>query len=174
VNDIEDEILNYMRGNQMVNSPLDRVKLVYHPDFIESTNPLFGLDYGQFVRGCHLGIFPSYYEPWGYTPLECVARGVPAITSDLSGFGSYVESMEADHEERGIYVLQRKKQPEKKAVEDLGRYMLHFVKSNRRYRMIQRNRLEDFSENFDWNVLIENYQKAYNQAIKVHAKEKAE
>jgi glycosyltransferase involved in cell wall biosynthesis len=56
-----------------------------------STNPLFGLDYGQFVRGCHLGVFPSYYEPWGYTPLECMARGVPTVTSDLSGFGDYMK-----------------------------------------------------------------------------------
>jgi glycogen(starch) synthase len=48
------------------------------------------MDYDQFVHGCHLGVFPSYYEPWGYTPLECVVRGIPAITSDLSGFGSYV------------------------------------------------------------------------------------
>ncbi len=59
VNDVQDELLGFLRGNQMVNSPLDRVKMVYHPDFIESTNPLFGMDYGQFVRGCHLGIFPT-------------------------------------------------------------------------------------------------------------------
>ena len=165
VNDIDDEILNYLRGQQMVNSPLDRVKMVYHPDFIESTNPLFGMDYGQFVRGCHLGVFPSYYEPWGYTPLECVARGVPAITSDLSGFGTYVEKLDADHEDKGVSVLQRNDVSEKKAAENLGRYMLHFVKSSRRFRMLQRNKIEDFSENFDWKVLIEHYKEAYSVAL---------
>lgn len=41
---------------------------MFHPEFLNSTNPLFGLDYEEFVRGCHLGVFPSYYEPWGYTP----------------------------------------------------------------------------------------------------------
>lgn len=169
VNDIDDELLNFLRGQQMVNSPLDRVKVVYHPDFIESTNPLFGIDYGQFVRGCHLGIFPSYYEPWGYTPLECVARGVPAITSDLSGFGNYVETLDADHEDKGVYVLQRNMVNEKKAAENLGRYLLHFVKTNRRYRMLQRNKLEDFSENFDWAVLIEHYQAAYRKALQKKA-----
>ena len=165
VNDIDDEILNYMRGHQMVNSPLDRVKMVYHPDFIESTNPLFGIDYGQFVRGCHLGVFPSYYEPWGYTPLECVARGVPAITSDLSGFGTYVEKLDPDHEDKGVSVLQRNEVSEKKAAENLGRYMLHFVKTSRRFRMLQRNKLEDFSENFDWKVLLEHYKEAYDVAL---------
>ena len=48
-------------------------KVIFHPEFLSSTNPLFGLDYEEFVRGCHLGIFPSYYEPWGYTPgTDCV------------------------------------------------------------------------------------------------------
>jgi glycogen(starch) synthase len=165
VNDIDDEILNYLRNENLVNSPLDRVKMVYHPDFIESTNPLFGIDYGQFVRGCHLGIFPSYYEPWGYTTLECVARGVPAVTSDLSGFGRYVESLDEEHEDKGVYVLQRAKTSEKKNAENLAKYLLHFVKTNRRYRMFQRNKLEDFSENFDWKVLISNYEEAYENAL---------
>ncbi len=166
VNDIDDEVLNFMRNEQMVNSPLDRVKMVYHPDFIESTNPLFGMDYGQFVRGCHLGVFPSYYEPWGYTPLECVARGVPAVTSDLSGFGKYVEGMGEDHEDKGVFVLRRHNVSMKKAAENLAQFMLHFVKTTTRYRMIQRNKLEDFSESFDWSVLLDNYKKAYASALK--------
>jgi len=171
--------LNYLRNEQMVNSPLDRVKMVYHPDFIDSTNPLFGMDYGQFVRGCHLGIFPSYYEPWGYTPLECVARGVPTVTSDLSGFGKYVENMDTNHEDKGVYVMQRSKETEKKSVENLAKYLLHFVKSNRRYRMFQRNKLEDFSEDFDWKVLMSAYDEAYDHAMnatvpkKVQRKSKA-
>src|SRR5690606_8147365 len=126
---------------------------------------LFGIDYGQFVRGCHLGIFPSYYEPWGYTPLECVARGVSAITSDLSGFGNYVEKLDSEHEDKGVMVLQRNGVSEKKAAENLGRYMLHFVKTNRRYRMLQRSKLEDFSEDFDWKVLIAHYRTAYSLAL---------
>ena len=46
------------------------LQVIFHPEFLNSTNPLFGLDYEDFVRGCHLGVFPSYYEPWGYTPGE--------------------------------------------------------------------------------------------------------
>ncbi|HKK39852.1 MAG TPA: glycosyltransferase [Cryomorphaceae bacterium] len=166
VDDIDDELLSFLRNEQMVNSPLDKVKMVYHPDFIDSTNPLFGIDYGQFVRGCHLGIFPSYYEPWGYTPLECVARGVPTVTSDLSGFGKYVEHMDDDHEHKGVYVLKREKETDKKSAENLAKYLLHFVKSNRRFRMFQRNKLEDFSEDFDWKVLMAAYDEAYDHALK--------
>ena len=161
VNDVDDPILNNMRKAPLVNSPLDKVKVVYHPDFITSSSPLFGLDYGQFVRGCHLGVFPSYYEPWGYTPLECIARGVPAVTSDLSGFGRYVKDMEMDMDETGINVLNRLDRANDKAVEDLASYLLQFVKSSRRYRMIQRNKLEDFSEHFDWRNLTDYYDEAY-------------
>lgn len=61
------------------------LQVIFHPEFLSSTNPLFGLDYEDFVRGCHLGVFPSYYEPWGYTPAECTVMGIPSITTNLSG-----------------------------------------------------------------------------------------
>jgi glycogen(starch) synthase len=105
--DSSDQILNYLRNANLLNHESDRVKVVYHPDFINYTNPLFGMDYGQFVRGCHLGVFPSYYEPWGYTPLECIASGVPTVTSDLAGFGDYVQDNVKDHNKRGIYLVKR-------------------------------------------------------------------
>jgi glycogen(starch) synthase len=59
--------------------------VIFHPEFLSSTNPLFGLDYEDFVRGCHLGVFPSDYEPWGYTPSECTVMGIPSISTNLSG-----------------------------------------------------------------------------------------
>ncbi|GCD79880.1 glycosyltransferase [Schleiferia thermophila] len=165
VNDVDDQILNGLRFHQLFNSPFDKVKVVYHPDFIVSTNPLFSMDYGQFVRGCHLGIFPSYYEPWGYTPLECIARGVPAVTSDLSGFGRYVMNMEEDFYNSGVYVLKRLEKTHQQLVSDLTKFLFQFVKISQRQRMIMRNKLEDFSENFDWNNLIQFYIDAYEKSM---------
>jgi glycogen synthase len=69
--DTGDPILNQIRRVKLFNASSDRVKIVFHPDFLNSNNPILGLDYEEFVRGCHLGVFPSYYEPWGYTPAEC-------------------------------------------------------------------------------------------------------
>lgn len=160
-----DQVLNHMKNSQLFNSPLDRVKVVYHPQFITSTNPLFGMDYGDFVRGCHLGVFPSYYEPWGYTPLESIARGVPTVTSDLSGFGTYINGMEDANDDQGIFVLRREGRTQEQATEDLTNYLLHFVKLNRRYRIIQRSRAEDFSERFDWKRLRHHYETAYEIAL---------
>jgi glycogen(starch) synthase len=68
--DANDQILQHIRKVQLFNASSDRVKVVFHPEFLSSSNPIFGMDYEEFVRGCHLGVFPSYYEPWGYTPAE--------------------------------------------------------------------------------------------------------
>lgn len=163
--DVNDDVLNYLRSKQMLNSPLDKVKIVYHPDFISSTNPLFGIDYDDFVRGCHLGIFPSYYEPWGYTPMECIARGVPTVTSDLSGFGNYVTGLDHNHEELGVNVLNSEGKSFEEASSELARYLFNFVKTSKRARMDMRNKLEDYSETFDWKELISYYQQAYLQAL---------
>lgn len=69
--DHNDPILSQIRRVKLFNNSHDRVKVVFHPDFLNSNNPILGMDYEEFVRGCHLGVFPSYYEPWGYTPAEC-------------------------------------------------------------------------------------------------------
>lgn len=69
--DGSDPILMQIRRVHLFNRSSDRVKVVFHPEFLNSSNPILGLDYEEFVRGCHMGVFPSYYEPWGYTPAEC-------------------------------------------------------------------------------------------------------
>lgn len=71
LDDSTDPVLNQLRRVQLFNRSSDRVKVIFHPDFLNSNNPILGLDYEEFVRGCHMGVFPSYYEPWGYTPAEC-------------------------------------------------------------------------------------------------------
>jgi glycogen(starch) synthase len=162
----EDGITEFCKRANLVNNERDRVKIVYHPDFISSTNPLFGLDYGQFVRGCHLGVFPSYYEPWGYTPLECVVRGVPTVTSDLSGFGDYIMQIMRDYENRGIYVINRKTQTFSQAADQLADILFKFVKMQRRDRIMQRNRVENISDVFDWMNLRSYYDTAHDLAAK--------
>lgn len=162
----EDEIVDFLRKSNLQNNESDRVKIVYHPDFIAPTNPLFGMEYSQFVRGCHLGVFPSYYEPWGYTPLECVVRGIPTVTSDLSGFGDYMLQLMKDHDNWGVYVINRTKQNFHQAAEQLADIMLKFVKMSRRDRIMQRNRVESISEVFDWKNLRSYYDTAHDLAIK--------
>jgi glycogen synthase len=165
VDEQSDEILQYLYGRNLLNHPTDKVKFVYHPDFINATNPLFGIEYSQFVRGCHLGIFPSYYEPWGYTPLECMASGVPSVTSDLSGFGDYVMSHTPDPEKSGIYVVERGKRSFDWSAGQLAQMMYDYLKQTRRERIMQRNNVENHSAEFDWQNLIKHYKEAYVKVL---------
>ena len=162
----EDDMTRFIRQANLVNNESDRVKIVYHPDFIASTNPLFGLDYSQFVRGCHLGVFPSYYEPWGYTPLECVVRGIPTVTSDQSGFGDFIMQIMRDYENRGIYVINRRTQNFTEAADQLADVLFRFVKMAQRDRIQQRNRVESIAEVFDWSNLRSYYDTAHDLALK--------
>ena len=172
VNDGEDQVLNFLRGSNLINRPEDKVKIVYHPDFISTTNPLFGMEYSDFVRGCHLGVFPSYYEPWGYTPIECLASGVPAVTSDLAGFGDFAKNVEMADEEHGLYMVERVNKDFNSSADHLTNILLKFVKTSSRNRIAMRNKSEDLSEQFDWKNLYSNYENAYlaaNSELKVKA-----
>jgi glycogen synthase len=160
-----DDILNFISRRGLMNAPEDKVKIVYHPDFITSTNPLFGMDYSQFVRGCHLGVFPSYYEPWGYTPLECMASGVPAVTSDLSGFGDYLLKTMPDYEKGGMFVVERAKRTFDWSARQLSAFLYQFLMQDRRARITQRNNAESYSAAFDWGVLIKYYEEAYARIL---------
>jgi glycogen synthase len=166
VNDAEDPVLNFLRTANLLNSAKDKVKVVYHPDFISPTNPLLGMDYGQFVRGCHMGIFPSYYEPWGYTPVECLASGVAAVTSDLSGFGNYVKGLSNATESHGMYLIDRENQDMYSSARELSEKLFSFIKQGRKERIMMRNKSEDLSEEFDWKNLIRHYENAYKMALK--------
>lgn len=164
-NEKDDEIVSMLAKRKFLNAADDRVKIVYHPDFISSTNPLFGMDYMQFVRGCNLGIFPSYYEPWGYTPLECMACGIPSVTSDLSGFGDYLLHHFPDHDKHGMYVVERGKRTFDYSAKQLAGFLHRFISQTLRERIMQRNNVENYSYAFDWQNLIKHYYQVYERAV---------
>ena len=165
VDEENDEILNFLHTRNLLNAEEDKVKIVYHPDFISFTNPLFGMEYLQFVRGCNLGIFPSYYEPWGYTPLECMASGIPSVTSDLSGFGDYLLHHMPDHDKNGMYVVERGKRTFDWSARQLASFLYRFLKQSRRERIMQRNNVENYSAAFDWENLLKHYDDVYKKAV---------
>jgi glycogen(starch) synthase len=123
------------------------------------------MEYEQFVRGCHLGVFPSYYEPWGYTPLESIALGVPAVTSDLSGFGSYLQQLVPEHASKGMYVVPRRHNDFHRAADELTDRLFQFASLSRRDRIALRNSVESFSEHFDWHNLGRHYNDAHDLAL---------
>jgi glycogen synthase len=163
--DQNDPVLIQLRRLKLWNRPEDPVKIVYHPEFITPVNPLWGIEYEQFVRGCHLGLFPSGYEPWGYTPLECMALGTPAVSSDLAGFGRYLQERLPDHDEWGLSVLARRGRKYEDAVSDLATRLLNFCMLRRRDRVGLRNEVERRSWEFDWSRLGPAYHEAHDLAL---------
>lgn len=104
----EDPIINRIHGLGHNNAADDRVDVIYVPCYLNGTDGIFNLDYYSLLVGMDATVFASYYEPWGYTPLESVAFGVPTVTTTLSGFGQWVLSTsENSFEGSGVNVLTR-------------------------------------------------------------------
>ncbi|PRT56633.1 Glycogen [starch] synthase [Wickerhamiella sorbophila] len=164
--DANDPILNHIRRVQLFNHPSDRVKIIFHPEFLNSNNPILPLDYEDFVRGCHLGVFPSYYEPWGYTPAECTVMGVPSITTNLSGFGCYMEDLIENSSDYGIYIVDRRNKGVDDSINQLTDHMELFTQMTRRQRINQRNRTERLSDLLDWKRMGLEYVKARQLALR--------
>ncbi|XP_067110272.1 glycogen [starch] synthase, liver [Osmerus mordax] len=165
LDDASDPILANVRRIGLFNSRTDRVKIVFHPEFLSSTSPLLPMDYEEFVRGCHLGVFPSYYEPWGYTPGECTVMGIPSVTTNLSGFGCFMEDHVSDPAAYGIYIVDRRFRSADESCNQLTQFMLSFCQQSRRQRIIQRNRTERLSDLLDWRYLGRFYKHARHLAV---------
>ncbi len=165
LDDAHDQVLCHLRHRGLWNLEEDRVKVVFHPDFLSATSPLLAMEYDEFIRGCHIGVFPSYYEPWGYTPLECIVSGIPAITTDLSGFGHYVMEHFPDHDERGMYIVQRHGVPYHQCVNHITDRLHQLTQMSRRERIALRNRAESSAEHFDWTYLGRHYATAQRLAL---------
>lgn len=166
LNDSDDPILSQLRRVHLFNYPTDRVKVVFHPEFLNSANPVLPLDYDDFVRGTNLGVFPSYYEPWGYTPAECTVMGVPSITTNLSGFGCYMEELIENSSDYGIYIVDRRLKGVDDSVNQLTEFMFEFASKSRRQRINQRNRTERLSDLLDWKRMGLEYVKARQLALR--------
>ena len=111
-----------------------------------------------------MGVFPSYYEPWGYTPLECLALGLPTVTTDLSGFGAYVARHVPDALQNGVLVLNRSKSSAEGCIEQLTSFLSKFCEINRRERIALRNRAERMTERFTWDIMAAHYHRAHSEA----------
>lgn len=103
-----DAVYSSIRGLGFDNGKDSKVDVIYVPCYLNGADGIFNLDYYKLLIGADATVFPSYYEPWGYTPLESVAFGVPTITTSLSGFGQWVmKSFDNQFEACGVNVVER-------------------------------------------------------------------
>lgn len=104
-----DNTLGMMKYFDMHNHKNDKVKVIFLPCYLDGNDGVLNMSYYDIVLGNDLCIYPSYYEPWGYTPLESIAFKVPCITTDLAGFGLWVNSVKGGYSdiEDGVKVVHR-------------------------------------------------------------------
>ncbi|MBS3174770.1 glycogen/starch synthase [Candidatus Woesearchaeota archaeon] len=163
-NEENDEILKSLKENNLDNKEEDKVKIVFYPLYLTGVDGLLDLEYYKAISGCHLGLFPSYYEPWGYTPLESTAWGVPSLTTDLGGFGRFLISKNKTDE--GVFVLKRFRKSEEEVINDFTKILHDFTNLDRKGRVDQKLIAKSISKLADWKIFIKNYFEAYELALK--------
>jgi len=89
----DDRVMNFIDYIGFTNNAAEKVKIIFVPCYMDGNDGIFNLPYYDLLTGTDCTVFPSYYEPWGYTPLESVAFGIPTITTDLAGFGLWAKTV---------------------------------------------------------------------------------
>lgn len=159
-----DPILNDIKKNEITNNKDQKVKVVYAPCYLDGKDGIFNLDYYDLLIGMDLTVFPSYYEPWGYTPLESLAFHIPTITTKLAGIGMWVNS-ELVSVNEGIEVFERKAGLDPQLVKQIVDKILSV--SHKSYYDTQRARENAFSISRIalWKNLIKYYHEAFGIAL---------
>lgn len=169
-----DPILTHFTQAGLSNKKTDKVKVVFYPIYLTGHDGLLDLDYHESIEACHLGIFPSLYEPWGYTPLETAALGVSSVTTDLSGFGRYCQKIgqKTDKNKKccpGVFVLEREGKTDEEEVKKLTDFLYKFSKLSEKERISNKIQAHNIASYADWKYFIENYIIAHNKAIEKKA-----
>jgi len=160
-----DPILNKIKTLQFTNSVNEKVKIIFAPTYLDGHDGIFNKTYYDLLMGLDLTLFPSYYEPWGYTPMESIAFGIPTLTTSLAGFGKWVMQIDKSGH-GGVEVLKRNDSNSDELTHNIASYIKTF--STRKSAEIQAysNDAHEIAEHTVWKNFIGYYFKAYEIAIK--------
>ena len=161
-----DLILDALAKVGLDNSATNPVKVVFYPIYLTGADGLLDLSYYECMQGSHLGVFPSFYEPWGYTPLEAAALGTSSVTTDLAGFGKYILKTKLNPRTPGVFVLKREYKSDEEISNDLTDFMFDFLKFTKHDRVQNKMNAKAIAAKADWKFLIKEYVKAHNLALR--------
>jgi phosphorylase/glycogen(starch) synthase len=159
-----DIILNRCKEAGLANRPEDPVTVIFVPAYLDGRDGIFNTHYYDLLIGFDLTIFPSYYEPWGYTPLESAAFRVPTLTTTLAGFGMWVKSLKGINE-KAVRVITRTDDNETDSVSEICSFLADFYRLPETGREKLRQDAFTISRTALWSALLENYFKAYEVAL---------
>lgn len=158
-----DAILNTLRNSGLQNDANDKVKVMFVPAYLNGNDGIFNITYSEFLSAFDFSVFPSYYEPWGYTPLESVALGIPTLTSDVSGFGKFVQQECKGNE--AVTVVSRQVGDNDKVIEEIVSALRRFLNMTDKGMAIVSEAALQVAEKLLWKDLIVSYQKAWDVAL---------
>ncbi len=161
----KDAIMRALWDSGLDNSPDDKVKVIFYPIYLTGADGLLDTSYYESMQGCHLGIFPSFYEPWGYTPLEAAALGVSSVTTDLAGFGRYLCAECKQGKYPGIFVLKRFGRTDEQIVKELADMMEEYAKFSMHERVENKIMAQRVAGTADWKFFADRYVEAHNKAL---------
>lgn len=171
-----DNVLGMLKYYNMWNQKEDKVKLIFLPCYLTGNDGVINMTYYDLVLGNDLCVYPSYYEPWGYTPLEAIAFKVPCITTDLAGFGLWANSVKGAYSELtdGVKVIHRTDYNYSEVADAIKDTIAVFsVMSDEDVKKCRQN-AEKLSKKALWSEFIKYYEKAYDIALRKCAERNAQ
>lgn len=163
----QDRAMSMMRSLGMDNTKDDKVKIIFMPSYLIGDDGIANMSYYDIVLGNDLCVFPSYYEPWGYTPLESIAFKVPCVTTDLAGFGLWVNSELGRYGELadGVKVVHRTDSNYDEVADAIKDAILEYSQFGAAEIKKARSNADRFSKKALWGNFIKHYEQAYDVAL---------
>ena len=164
----QDNVLGMMKYYDMHNRKEDKVKVIFLPCYLDSKDGIMNMTYYDVVLGNDLCIYPSYYEPWGYTPLESIAFKVPCITTDLAGFGLWANKVFGRYGEieDGVKVIHRTDYNYSEVADAIKDTVAKFSGMTKKEVDECRKHADSLSKKALWSEFIKYYYEAYDIALR--------
>lgn len=167
----QDKVLNYISHAGFTNAASDKLKIIFVPCYLDGRDGIFNKSYYDLLIGMDATVYPSYYEPWGYTPLESIAFGIPTITTDLAGFGMWAKkSVSGNDICEGVAVINRTDFNYFDVANAITESLLSLTKKdNDEIKKIRKACLE-LAGKAEWSKFIVYYETAFSKAIEAAKK----
>ena len=161
-NQENDPIVKSISGS-VLDSADSKVKVLFVPTYLQGTDGILSQNYYECLTGMDLTVFASYYEPWGYTPLESVAFSIPTITTSLAGFGKWVDDLVGGH--KGVSVITRNDSNDAFVADSIAETIERFVAMGKKEYEEARKSAYEISRTALWEKFVDNYAEAYGVAL---------
>ncbi len=159
-----DPVISRLREVGINNDRKDRVKVIFVPSYLNGNDGIFNMSYYDLLIGMDMTVFPSYYEPWGYTPMESIALGVPTITTGLAGYGLWIRE-HFSGKRLSLEVIERDEDNHQQVVKQIAEKLASFSLLNEEQIKLIKQNAEEISTLTIWEKLINHYYRAYDKAI---------